>query len=925
MKLRTLLMFLLFTIISFGQTKDTIYCVPGVITVTDSSEILMNVSLIVTHPTKYSVTVQPSPDGTTIPIAGTYTYKKGTSITFTATPNTGYQFDYWTINGEVITTNPITRTVRSNMLVIPYFKVIPPVVYDVIVQSAPNGYTIPSAGTYSYNSGATATFTAVSNTGYQFDHWTVNGVSNMTNPMTISVTSNLTIVPFFSVIPPVTYSVTIQASPNGVTTPTAGTYTYTEGTSVAFTALPNTGYQFDHWTVNGVTVATNPMVRIVNSDLSIIPFFTVIPPVTYLVTVQSASNGTTIPAAGTYTYNSGTSVTFTATASMGYQFDHWTVNGTSVTTNPMVRTITSDLTVIPFFTAIPPVTYSVTIQTSANGVTTPVAGTYTYNSGTSITVTATPNTGYQFTNWTVNGTTVPTNPLVRTVTSNLTIIPYFSVIPPPITGVAYYVDNTATGANNGTSWTNAWKSLSSIVWSSIKPGDVIYISGGTNSKIYYDMLIPQCQGTAAKRITILPGKYAPNPSGHSGRVIIDGGGGARIAGVYFDDYSAGSPRYITVKGLELREATGGVNFNIDDTTLPIAIGIILDSLTIYDWYDLAGVMALGNTDSLIVRNCSLVTFLNDGYQTDCFQFNGTSTQYPRRTFIHDNFIDNRNQDPQAHNDAIQSVLADGFVIYNNIIINDSVYSPEGGGLPFILGAFDNNYSKPISQRYPVILYNNFCYMGGAWYPNANMGYTMWTRYYSDQAHQPLTYILNNTIVTNGPRLAGVGQEYKIDLFINNIDAMYCLPDGVGGENWRSGSTHGWHANFSANSGWSTAMPMDSIRNNLFWKQDNVQTLFVGGYKYTTGGTGGISNWATWISKGGTGKNVDPLFVKNFGKEPSQLLLNGALKPNSPAIDAGENIQPYLNFFYNTWKIVLPNKGINGVDRGTKPTIGAYEY
>ena len=41
-----------------------------------------------------------------------------------------------------------------------------------------------------------------------------------------------------------------------------------------------------------------------------------------------------------------------------------------------------------------------------------------------------------------------------------------------------------------------------------------------------------------------------------------------------------------------------------------------------------------------------------------------------------------------------------------------------------------------------------------------MGYNMWTRYYSDEAHQPLTYIINNTIVTNGPRMAGVGWEYK---------------------------------------------------------------------------------------------------------------------------------------------------------------------
>lgn len=488
----------------------------------------------------------------------------------------------------------------------------------------------------------------------------------------------------------------------------------------------------------------------------------------------------------------------------------------------------------------------------------------------------------------------------------------------------YYVDKNASGRNNGISWAHAWQSFADINWNMIHPGDTIYISGGTDSTIYYETLAPKCRGTEQNRITIIAGKYAPNPTGHSGRVIIDGQSETRHESILFDDYSGTSPAYVTVKGFECRQGTAGVNFNIDSAP-GVCKGNILDSLSIYDWYDLAGVLCLGNADSTIIQNCRIVTFINKGHQTDCFHFNGDGPLYPRRTIIRNNFIDNRNQDPKAHNDGIQSVQADGFIIYNNIIINDSVYSPEGGGLPFILGSIDYNFDKPIEQRNPVILYNNFCYMGGVWYPNANMGYTMWTRYYSDEAHQPLTYIINNTIVTNGPRMAGVGQEYKIDLFINNINAMYCLPDGMYGENWRSSNTHGWHTNFSSTSAWRTNMPMDSIRNNLFWKEDNVQTLFSGGYVYSTAGTGGISNWADWRILGGTGVNADPLFVKHFGRESSQLDLNGELKPNSPAINKGENIQPYLDYFYNTWGIVLPNEGINGISRDNTPTIGAYEY
>lgn len=488
----------------------------------------------------------------------------------------------------------------------------------------------------------------------------------------------------------------------------------------------------------------------------------------------------------------------------------------------------------------------------------------------------------------------------------------------------YYVDKNASGRNNGTSWANAWQSFSDISWNSIHPGDVIYISGGTDSTIYYETLTPKCRGTETQRITIIAGKYAPSSSGHSGRVIIDGQSETRHESILFDDYRGTAPAYVTVKGLECRQGTAGVNFNIDSEP-GVCKGNILDSLNIYDWYDLAGVLCLGNADSTIIQNCRIVTFINKGFQTDCLHFNGDGPLYPRRTIIRNNFIANRNQDPKAHNDGIQSVQADGFIIYNNIIINDSVYSQEGGGLPFILGSIDYNYDKPIQQRNPVILYNNFCYMGGIWYPNANMGYTMWTRYYSDQTHQPLTYIINNTIITNGPRMAGVGQEYQIDLFINNINAMYCLPDGMYGKDWRSSNNHGWHTNFSSSSAWRTNMPMDSIRNNLFWKEDNIQTLFSGGYIYSTAGSGGISNWEDWRILGGTGVNADPFFVKHFGHESSQLALNGELKPNSPAINKGENIQPYLDYFYKTWGIVLPNEGINGIPRDNTPTIGAYEY
>lgn len=449
---------------------------------------------------------------------------------------------------------------------------------------------------------------------------------------------------------------------------------------------------------------------------------------------------------------------------------------------------------------------------------------------------------------------------------------------------SYYVNLNASGSNNGTSWVDAWESFSDIDWDCISPGDTLFISGGTDSLIYQEQLSVGASGTASNPIIISIGKYSSSPNGHSGRVIIDGSL-TRSQSIYIQNKN-----YVTVKGFECRHAKKGVY--VEDN----ASNIVLDSLNIYDYEDQAGIFINGaneyTIDSTIIRNCRIVSFQKYAGQTD-----GIYVQRAQRTFIYNNYVHQRNQDPNAHTDCLQGYLANGFTIYNNIFINDSVYSPEGGGIPIILGSQGKN---------PVIIYNNFIYMGGIWWPSGNIGAALCTRWYNNNPMPP-TWIINNTIVVNGPRCRGVWQQYPATM-INNIIAMFSSVEGMESLNVYD---------------LPSVAIVDSIRNNLFWcnwSEPGFSGLFRG-YGYS----GKISGWADWVNIfGGTGVYKDPIFVKRIGHESNQGILNGELSTNSPAIYNGEKIQSYLDYFYKTWGILLPNESINGIPRYNTPSIGAYE-
>ena len=164
----------------------------------------------------------------------------------------------------------------------------------------------------------------------------------------------------------------------------------------------------------------------------------------YTISVMaSPSNGGTVSGGGTY--QQGQNCTVTATANANFTFANWTENGNVVSTNASYSfAVNANRTLVANFSQ---QTQSYVIAVSANpsngGI---VSGGGAYYQGDNCTVTATANSGFNFTNWTENGNVVSTNASYSfVVTSNRTLVANFTAIPQN-----YYIGVSANPSNGGT-------------------------------------------------------------------------------------------------------------------------------------------------------------------------------------------------------------------------------------------------------------------------------------------------------------------------------------------------------------------------------------------------------------------------------------------------------------------------------------------
>ena len=278
--------------------------------------------------------------------------------------------------------------------------------YTLTASSGEGGSVSPTTG--SFNAGTQVSVTATPNSGYSFSGWS-NG--STANPVTVTLNSNTSITANFALIP--VYTITVSAEEGGSVSSNGGEYQ--QGTQVTLTATPDEGYEFSGWS-DGSTEATRVITA--SEDLTLTASFTELI-ISYTLTVTSGEGGSVSSEGGEY--NEGTEVTLTATADDGYRFTVWSDGSTE---ESITITLSEDTSIEAIFEMIP--IYNLTIKESQGGTISGLGG--DYEQGSMVTLTATPDEGFQFIRWS-DGTLESTIEL--TIENDITIEAFFA-IPPKI-------------------------------------------------------------------------------------------------------------------------------------------------------------------------------------------------------------------------------------------------------------------------------------------------------------------------------------------------------------------------------------------------------------------------------------------------------------------------------------------------------------
>lgn len=412
-----------------------------------------------------------------------------TIVTIEGKANSGYEFENWiSPTGATLPNNENNIIVEEGLdrkTYTAYFKeaYVPPTEFNFSLRCGLGGQVRYKTADGSWSSwstnidglefaaGTLVYFEAQPESGYQFDKWDVNGNEVLEMSSSIEINQITRIEGYFSKIPITNHNVTITANTNGKCKYKVGSGSYSEakashsvsiadGDILEVLAVPDSGFAFSKWTIDGSDSTDNPYSQSVHDDLSLSCTFAEIPPEEVTITVQTDGTNEARYRIGdgswsnwssseqSFNVNIGSIYSIEAQVKGNYTFKEWTTGSEKTSSNPANFTAKSGVNAVHIasFEAIVMRTLTVVAGTGGkcraklnNSWSDYYSGSHTFTDivdGTKVTVEALADNGYHFLKWTDSG--APTSVTREVIVdSNKTITAQFEVDAPDEFQVTY--------------------------------------------------------------------------------------------------------------------------------------------------------------------------------------------------------------------------------------------------------------------------------------------------------------------------------------------------------------------------------------------------------------------------------------------------------------------------------------------------------
>lgn len=412
-----------------------------------------------------------------------------TIVTIEGKANSGYEFENWiSPTGATLPNNENNIIVEEGLdrkTYTAYFKeaYVPPTEFNFSLRCGLGGQVRykTSDGSWSswstnidgleFAAGTLVYFEAQPESGYQFDKWNVNGDEVLEISSSIEINQVTRIEGYFSKIPITNHNVTITANANGKCKYKVGSGSYSEakashsvsvadGDVLEVLAVPDSGFAFSKWTIDGSDSTANPYSQSVHDDLSLSCTFAEIPPEEVTITVQTDGTNEARYRIGdgswsnwssseqSFNVNVGSIYSVEAQVKGNYTFKEWTTGNEKTSNNPANFTAKSGVNAIHIASFEAIVMRTLTIVAGIGGKCRAIlnnswseyySGSHTFTDivdGTKVTIEALADNGYHFSKWTDSGAPSSVTREVI-VDSNKTITAQFEVDAPDEFQVTY--------------------------------------------------------------------------------------------------------------------------------------------------------------------------------------------------------------------------------------------------------------------------------------------------------------------------------------------------------------------------------------------------------------------------------------------------------------------------------------------------------